>query len=62
MAFMIGFSRVFYADAGKTLPLINTDDTDREKTTPLKRGGTEEAEKILTTEEHGLRSGDLVIG
>jgi hypothetical protein len=29
----------------KNLPLINTDDTDQEKPKPLKRGGTEEAEK-----------------
>ena len=28
----------------KTLPLINTDDTDQEKPKPLKRGGTEAAE------------------
>jgi hypothetical protein len=28
----------------KTLPLINTADTDQEKPNPLKRGGTTEAE------------------
>jgi hypothetical protein len=27
---MIGFSRIFYADRRKDLPLINTDDTDQE--------------------------------
>ena len=30
----------------KNLPLINTDDTDQEEPKPLKRGGTEAAEKI----------------
>ena len=29
----------------KNLPLMNTDDIDQEKSKPLKRGGTEEAEK-----------------
>jgi hypothetical protein len=38
----------------KTSPLINTDNTDQEKTKPLKRGGTEAAEKPknLTTKDH----------
>jgi hypothetical protein len=30
---------------GKTLPLVHTNDTDQEKSKPLKRGGKEEAEE-----------------
>jgi len=31
----------------QNLPLMNTDDTDREKPKALKRGGTEEAEEMF---------------
>jgi len=31
MAFMVGFSEIFYADGRTPLPLINTDDTDRNR-------------------------------